>query len=187
LSAGWVYSGKYEWVARPAWGTDKITLTKRDCSVAQAASLHNGSNAINPEANQKAGWQPALLFIDGAVFGRYFGKTFRDIAAKTTGEHFEIYPPWTRKFEKASPETKKIIYTGFQASWLGRRGVSPSQEVFIFHPTVFPPVEAADIGAARISLYMPAASASEYNMAWRRWAQRNKVQIITANREEIPL
>jgi len=155
--------------------------------VAQAASLHNGSNAINPEANQKAGWQPALLFLDGAVFGRYFGKTFRDIAAKTTEERFEIYPPWTRKFEKTSPETKKIIYTGFQVTWLGCWNASPSQEVVIFHPTVFPPVEAAGIGASRVSLYMPAASASEYNLAWRHWAERNHIKIVNAYREELPL
>jgi len=174
LSAGWVYSGRYEWIARPSWGTDKITLVKRAGWREQLAP-DDGSRML------------PLLFLDGSVFGRYFGKTFRGIAAKTTEERFEIYPPWTRNPESLGSETGKIIFTGFQASWLGRRVVSPSQEVVIFHPTVFPSVEAADISTSRVLLYMPPASASEYNLAWRRWAQRNKVQIITANREAIPL
>jgi len=186
LSAGWAFSGKYEWIARPSMGTDKITVIKR-------ASLPVGASLATPADGKQASKQgvasdaPTCVYADGAVFGRYFGKTFRSIAARTTGERFEIYPPWTRNLEKPNPETKRIIYTGFQASWLGRRNVLSSQEVVIFYPTVFPSIEAADIGAARVSLYMPPASASEYNLAWRRWAQRNKVQIINSSREALPL
>ncbi|WP_342750887.1 O-antigen ligase family protein [Termitidicoccus mucosus] len=159
-SSGWAFSGKYEWIARPNRGTDKITLIKRTFA-------------------EGAGNAPEVL-VDGAVFGRYFGKTFRGIAATTTKTRFEIYPPWSRKPENSGIETGKIIYSGFHASWLSRRGVLPSHEIAIFYPTVFPPpIEAAGIGASRVSLYMPLASASEYNLAWRRWAERNSIQIIT--------
>jgi len=168
LSVGWAFSGKYEWIAHPSRGTDKIILIKRD-------SASDAANA--PE-----------IWVDGAVLDRYFGKTFRSIASTAAGRRFEIYPPWTRVFEKPNPDTKKVIFMGFQASWLGQRRVLPLQEVVIFYPTVFPPpIKAAGIGAGRISLYMPSASASEYNLAWRRWAERNHVKIITAPREDVPL
>jgi len=166
LSMGWFFSGKYEWIARPSMGTDKITLIKR-------ASIGD----INVSE----------ILIDDVVFGHYFGKTFRSIASTITSERFEVYPPWTRSIESSGTETKKIIFTGFQASWLVKQRVLPSQEIIIFYPTVFPPSETAAIGASHVSLYMPLVSAPEYNLAWRRWAQRNHVQIITAPREGIPL
>jgi len=189
LAAGWAFSGKYEWGARPCWGSDKITVIRR-ASHPVGASLATPATMNGKQASKQGVASDApTVFADSSALGRYFGKTFRSIASKTPGERFEIYPPWCRMIEKSNPGTGKIIYTGFQVSWLARRDVSfaQAQEVVIFYPTVFPPVEAADIGAARVSLYMPPASASEYNLAWRRWAERNHVQIITAPLEEIPL
>ena len=194
LCAGWAFSGKYEWIARPSMGTDKITLIKRakwgehPAPHPVGASLATPSNEKQTSNQGVASDAPTiehgsrmlpLLFIDSTVFGHYFGKTFRNIASTTTSERFEIYPPWTRNLEIFSPETKKVIITGFQSSWLARRDVLSSQEVVIFCPTVFPPIEAAPIGASHVSLYMPLASASEYNLAWRHWAQKNNIKIVT--------
>ncbi len=162
LSMGRAFSGKYGWIACPSRGTDKITLIKRH-SVSDTADA--------PE-----------IFMDGAVFGRYFGKTFRSIAAATTREQFQIYPPWAQNPKQTTLGTKLVVYSGFHASWLAERCILSSHKTVILHPTVHPPhIQTTDNRSTRILLCVPLAEASEHTLAWRRWAGKNDVQIINSS------
>lgn len=157
---GSAFSGRYEWIARPNGTAERITLLKRSST---------GDTADAPE-----------VLVDGAVFGPYFGKTLRSMAAASAIERFEIHPPWIQKPPVFSAGAKTIIYSGFQVSWFAQQDFLPLQKAVLLHPTVHPPFKwrPANGGAAGVFIYMPAAGASNYNLPWRRWAEKNSVQII---------
>lgn len=156
---GAAFSKNYEWIARPDKPTGRIMLQKRNATSDAAGA---------PEA-----------LVDGVVFGRYFGKTFRIMAAASAKDFFVIHPPWIQKSPAISDGAKTIIFSGFQLAWLAQRDILPSQKVVIIYPTVHPPFsrEPASGGLPGVSLYIPAAGVSEYNLPWRRWAERNDVRI----------
>lgn len=111
------------------------------------------------------------VWADGAVFGRYFGRSLRRLIQETpTPGGFVVYAPWAGTAVDDKTRAKKRIYSGFQSGRLNDENVKDCQTV-ILHPTVSPPT--LRFRADNVTVCLPQFDTFGVDLSWRRWAASN--------------
>jgi hypothetical protein len=129
-------------------------------------------------ARKQAGSPGCELWIDGAVFGNYWGKTLRSIFRDAPVENLIVYAPWAGREKRMSDSPRISIYSGFQAELIGDQKTFARKTV-ILHPMVYPPDPG--IGATKYpmsTLCLPMIDASAYGLPWRHWASETGARLV---------
>ncbi|OAM91700.1 O-antigen ligase family protein [Termitidicoccus mucosus] len=129
-------------------------------------------------ARMQAGPPGCELWIDGAVFGNYWGKTLRSIFRDAPVENLIVYAPWTGREKRMGDSPRISIYSGFQAELIGDKKISVRKTV-ILHPMSYPPdsgMEAIKYPSATVCL--PQIDASSYGLPWRHWATETGASLV---------
>ncbi len=156
LGSGYAAAQNTCWKVKPLAGADVVMLSKRDSS----------------ETPDKADG----LWVDGAIFGAYYGKAIRASCPGVASKALVVYAPWYRSGQRAGLRHDICIFSGFHADRIqsGERGL---QKTIIFYPSVYPPEKSLPANHGMM-LCLPLADTSQYDRVWRIWAKRTGVKLI---------
>jgi hypothetical protein len=116
------------------------------------------------------------VWTDGVVFGTYFGRTIRQISDKSPADRIIVHPPWARNGNFGNDNPSIRVYSGFHA---GSPGIGTNRgEIVILHPTVFPPFDDNNMECPGVTVCLPEADVSKYDLPWRVWASKTGAHLI---------
>jgi hypothetical protein len=158
LGAGFAAAQNTYWRAKPLHGAGTVELSRRDSSVS---------------SDKLCG-----LWVDGALFGNYYGKTirasFRDVSAKG----LVVYAPWYRSESRAGLRHDVYVFSGFHADRIetGEKGL---RKTVVLFPTVYPPETVpSHFIHDEIMVCLPLADISQYDGPWHIWAATAGIKLI---------
>jgi len=131
------------------------------------------SDAVLMSIRSKTGDdQPVCeVWVDGAVFGNFWGKTLRAMLDGTTGVKLLVYAPWAHQNVNLEKAPLISVYSGFQVEAFNENRNSAGK-IIILHPNGLPPNEA--ISNAEKIICLPAVDTSPYGLSWRIWAAKHE-------------
>ena len=116
--AGGMMSKTRDFCAEPLRQSDAVLVTRR--------------------ASKDAGQPLCEVWVDGAVFGSFWGRPLRAVLGGATGFRLLVYAPWALGEIRLDENPQVSIYSGFQAGNM-HRGRGPARKIIILHPSGFPP------------------------------------------------
>ncbi|WP_342750769.1 O-antigen ligase family protein [Termitidicoccus mucosus] len=159
LSAGYAAAKNTYWQAKPLDGADVVKLSRRDACTA----------ADNPSA----------LWVDGTIFGTYYGKSIRASASSFdvfSSESLIVYAPWHCSDPHTSLRPEVCVYSGFHASRV-RLGGGGLKKTIVLYPSVYPP-EGNPPANHEMAVCLPLADTSQYDRAWRIWTAKMGAKLV---------
>jgi len=136
------------------------------------------SDAVLVSSRGKAGEEQAVceVWVDGAVFGNFWGKTLRAMLDEVPGIKLLVYAPWARENVYLDKSPRVSIYSGFQVEAINDNRNHAGKVVFL-HPNGRPPVGEAVSNVEKVACF-PAIDTSPYSMPWRIWAAKHAERLL---------
>jgi len=111
------------------------------------------------------------IWVDGAVFGNFWGKTLRAMLDGTRGIKLLVYAPWAHGNVHLDKNPQASIYSGFQVEAINANR-NPAGKIIILHPNGLPPVGETILNTEKV-VCLPAVDASSFSMPWKIWAAKH--------------
>ena len=160
---GAYFAPRYAWKVVPNPQADQLLMVKR---------------------TQKNAMPRHALWVDAAVWGRFYGKTIRSHAEAAGVDALMIIPPWARR-DVVPDAGMTHVFSGFHAARIkvggafcslhGEQDAPPALKTILLHPTVYPPNNKGH--NLRMQLFLPQYDYSAYRLPWKTWARNHDVPI----------